>query len=113
MPEPVFEGLELFSRLLLIVGASALVIGFVVGTTQFFQQMRQQGTTAAMASYRKSLGRTVLIGLEILVVATIINTITVDLSLEGMGLLAVMVMVRTMLGWTTVLEISGRWPWQK
>ncbi len=113
MPEPVFEGLELLSQLLLIIGASDLVIGFFIGTTQFIQQMRQKGTTAAMASFRKSLGRTVLIGLEILVVATIINTITVDLSVESMGLLAVMVIIRTMLGWTVVLEIRGRWPWQK
>ncbi len=113
MPETVVGGLELLSRLLVIIGASALVIGFIVATTKFFRQMPPQGTIVAMAGYRKSLGRTVLIGLEILVVATIINTITVDLSVEGMGLLAVIVIIRTMLGWTVVLEIRGRWPWQK
>ncbi len=30
-----------------------------------------------------------------------------------MGLLAVMVAIRTTLGWTMVLEMNGRWPWQK
>jgi uncharacterized membrane protein len=54
-----------------------------------------------------------LIGLEILVAATIIKTIIVEPSVEGVGLLATMIIIRTMLGWTTVLEVSGRWPWQR
>ena len=74
--------------------------------------MRQEGPLAARDRYRQSLGRSVLIGLEILVAATIIKTIIVDPTLEGMGLLGAMVVVRTMLSWTTVLEISDRWPWQ-
>lgn len=67
----------------------------------------------AIRRYRQSLGRSVLIGLEVLVAATIIKTITVEPSLESLGLLAGMIVIRTILGWTTVLEISGRWPWQK
>ena len=35
------------------------------------------------------------------------------LTVEGIGLLAAMVVIRTMLGWTTALEITGRWPWQR
>ena len=62
--------------------------------------------------YRQALGRSVLVGLEVLVAATIIKTVIVEPSLEGLGLLAGMIVVRTILGWTTVLEISGRWPWQ-
>jgi uncharacterized membrane protein len=54
-----------------------------------------------------------MIGLEVLVAATIIKTISVNPTLESMGLLAFMVVIRTIIGWTTVLEISGRWPWQK
>ena len=68
---------------------------------------------AALDRYRRSLGRSVLIGLEILVAATIIKTIIVEPSVEGMGLLITMIIIRTMLGWTTVLEVSGRWPWQR
>ena len=65
------------------------------------------------AYYRQALGQSVLIGLEILVAAIIIKTVIVEPSLEGLGLLAGMIVIRTMLGWTTVLEINGRWPWQK
>jgi uncharacterized membrane protein len=51
--------------------------------------------------------------LEILVAATIIKTITLDPTLENMGLLAMMIAIRTALGWAMVLEMNGRWPWQK
>jgi uncharacterized membrane protein len=54
----------------------------------------------------------ILIGLELLVAATIVKTITLEPTLEGMGRLAIMVAIRTILGWTTVLEVSGRWPWE-
>ena len=113
MSEIVAQGLGVLIQMFEIAGAGALIIGFIVATTRWFQHIRQQGPLPAISKYRQSLGRTILIGLEILVAATIIKTISVDPSLENMGLLAIMVVIRTMLGWTTVLEISGRWPWQK
>jgi uncharacterized membrane protein len=65
-----------------------------------------------MAGYRKSLGRAVVTGLEILVAATIIKTIAVEPSAKGVGLLTIMIAICTFLGWTTVLEIIGRRPCQ-
>jgi hypothetical protein len=35
------------------------------------------------------------------------------LSFISLGLLAGLVLVRTFLGWTLVLEIDGRWLWQR
>jgi uncharacterized membrane protein len=113
MPDLVVQGLVLLTHLLEIAGASALVAGFVVATMRWIHQMRKQDVLSATTIYRKSLGRSMLIGLEILVAATIIKTISVDPSLKSMAFLAIMVVIRTILGWTTVLEISGRWPWQK
>ena len=113
MPEPVVHSLGVLIQLLEICGAVFLILGFVLDTTRWFRHMRQQGPLAARDRYRRSLGRSVLLGLEILVVATIIKTIIVEPSVKGMGLLAAMIIIRTMLGWTTVLEVSGRWPWQR
>jgi len=113
MPDAVVQGLATLTRALEIVGAGALVLGFVITTVRWVRQSLQQGAMSALAPYRQALGRTVLIGLEVLVAATIIKTIIVDPSLEGVGYLAIMVAIRTFLGWATVLEISGRWPWQR
>jgi uncharacterized membrane protein len=99
--------------LLEICGACFLILGFVFDTTRWkFQYIRQQESHTALVRYRQSLGRSVLIGLEILVAATIIKTVIVEPSVKGMGLLVAMIVIRMLLGWTTVLEVSGRWPWQ-
>jgi len=111
--ELVVQGLVLVTQILEICGAGFLILGFVIDTTRWLHHMGQQRPLASLDRYRRSVGRSVLIGLEILVAATIIKTITVEPSLEGMGVLAAMVIIRTMLGWTTALEISGRWPWQR
>ncbi|MGI9416073.1 MAG: DUF1622 domain-containing protein [Hyphomicrobiales bacterium] len=89
-------------------GAGLLMLGFVVATAWCFSQSLWQETMPAVESCRRALGRVVLIGLEVLAAATIITTITVDPTVEGLGLL---VAIRTALGWTMVLEVSGRWPW--
>ena len=113
MPDFVAHGLELLIQVLEICGASLLILGFVVATWKWVQRVRREEHRVALGYYRQSLGRSVLIGLEVLVAATIIKTVIVEPSFEGLGLLAGMIVIRTILGWTTVLEISGRWPWQK
>lgn len=113
MPDVVLQGLGALARWLEIVGAGALVLGFVIATGRCFRDAASKGTSVAVRGYRQALGRVVLIGLEILVAATIIKTITLDPTAKGMSILAIMVAIRTTLGWTMSLEMSGRWPWQK
>jgi hypothetical protein len=59
------------------------------------------------------IGRSLLLGLEVLVAADIVKTIALELTLTSLGVLAGLVLVRTFLSWTLVLEIEGRWPWQR
>jgi len=63
--------------------------------------------------YKIRIGRSLLLGLEVLVAADIVKTIAHELSFISLGLLAGLVLVRTFLSWTLVLEIEGRWPWQR
>ena len=113
MSPAVIYALEIVIRLGEIVGASVLILGFVVVTVRYIFQVRKLGALTSYDGYRKGLGRVVVIGLEILVSVTIIKTITVDASPESLGLLALMVVIRTMLSWAIALEMNGRWPWQK
>jgi hypothetical protein len=63
--------------------------------------------------YKIRIGRSLLLGLEVLVAADIVKTIAHELSFISLGLLAGLVLVRTFLSWTLLLEIDGRWPWQR
>ena len=53
------------------------------------------------------------IAFEVLVAADIVKTIAHELTSMSLILLAGLVLVRTCLSWTLVLEIEGRWPWQR
>ena len=113
MPQSIIAILELVAWLGEIIGASALILGFVIVTIRCVRQIRTLGASASYDGYRKGLGRVVLIGLEILVAVTIIKTVTVDPSPESLGLLAMTIVIRTILSWATVLEMNGCWPWQR
>ena len=65
------------------------------------------------ATYKIRIGRSLLLGLEVLVAADIVKTIALELTFTSLGLLAGLVLIRTFLSWTLVLEIEGRWPWQR
>ena len=58
------------------------------------------------------LGRTLLLGLEILVAADIVRTVALEATLESVVVLALLVLIRTFLSWALAVEIEGRWPWQ-
>ena len=113
MRDTVVQGVAMLMRALEDAGAFILLLGFVVATVQWVRNVKPDGAVPAFESYRKAIARVVLIGLEILVAATIIKTIIIDPTMEKVGYLAIMVAIRTFLGWTTTLEMSGRWPWQR
>jgi uncharacterized membrane protein len=59
-----------------------------------------------------SLGKSLLLGLEILVAADIVRTVALEATLESVVVLGLLVLIRTFLSWALVVEIEGRWPWQ-
>lgn len=63
--------------------------------------------------YRRQLGRSILLGLELLVAADIIRTVAVTPTIRSVVVLAAIVLIRTFLSFSLELEITGRWPWQK
>jgi uncharacterized membrane protein len=63
--------------------------------------------------FRRQLGRSILLGLELLMAADIIRTVGVTPTASGVGVLAGIVLIRTFLSFSLELEITGRWPWQR
>ncbi|MDN4612368.1 DUF1622 domain-containing protein [Arthrobacter burdickii] len=95
-------------------GVAAIVIGAVIATVLAgFALLRRRTEDGVYHRYRQRLGRSILLGLELLVAADIIRTVAVTPTFESVGVLALIVIIRTFLSWSLELEISGRWPWQK
>ena len=113
MSDQVIEILNFITRALEIISAALLMIGFVFATLKWLIGIFKKHLDSASIAYRQALGRVIMIGLEVLVAATILKTVTVDDTIQSISYLAIMVAIRTLIGWTTGLEMTGRWPWQK
>jgi uncharacterized membrane protein len=91
-------------------GVAVIVFGIGWSTYVFVRgRMRDQAYTV----YKVRIGRTLLLGLELLVSADIVKTIALELTYVSLALLAGLILIRTFLSWTLVLEIEGHWPWQR
>ncbi|MDQ3034768.1 MAG: DUF1622 domain-containing protein [Myxococcota bacterium] len=104
--------IETVAKLIEIVGVGAIVIGLLLASIRFAVD-ESRGREHAYTRYRTGMGRTLLLGLELLVAADIVSSVAVELRIETIGVLAILVVVRTFLAWSLEVEIEGRWPWQQ
>lgn len=74
--------------------------------------LRKRGSRQAYRLCRERLGRSILLGIELLVASDIIKTVAVDPTLSSVGVLTIVVLIRIILSLTLEVETSGRWPWQ-
>ena len=94
-----------------IFGVFIIVVGIIWST--FVLLHRRHREPRHYDQYKIRIGRSLLLGLEVLVAADIVKTIAIEITFTSLGLLAGLVLVRTFLSWTLVLEIEGRWPWRR
>ena len=113
MPAELVRILGTTAAVIELLGVSVLVAGFLTSMGRYLRHRRHMDRPELVQEFKSGLGRTVLIGLEVLVAATIVKTITIEATLSSIGLLAGMIVVRTVLSWTMALEMDGHWPWQK
>jgi uncharacterized membrane protein len=106
------DGVELVGKAIDTAGVAVLVVGAIVATVRAARNART-GTTDTYRQFRQQLGRSILLGLELLVAADIIRTVAVTPTLASVLVLALIVLIRTFLSFSLELEITGRWPWQK
>lgn len=96
------------------VGVAVLVLGglgvLVHSSVMYLIPTRRK---TAYHYFRKHLGRTIELGLEILIVADIIRTVIVDQTAQSVAVLATIVIIRILLSWSLEVEIDGVWPWKK
>ena len=99
-----------------VLAVAIIVVSILVSTIRYLLQAAlHPGTKDIRDRYQQlkvSLGRTLLLGLEILVAADIVRTVALEATLQSVLVLGLLVLIRTFLTWALVVEIEGRWPWQ-
>lgn len=61
---------------------------------------------------RQTVGKSILLGLEVLIAADIMATVVTEPTLRSILVLGFIVLIRTFLSLSLQVELEGRFPWQ-
>jgi uncharacterized membrane protein len=106
------ETVEVVGKVIDAAGVTAILLGSLIAAMRAVGRLRRDEPNN-YRRFRQQLGRSILLGLELLVAADIIRTVAVTPTLTSVAVLAGIVLIRTFLSFSLELEITGRWPWQK
>jgi uncharacterized membrane protein len=94
------------------VGAAIMIVGGLLALIDYVVALvRSDPRHHAYQRLRRRLGRSILLGLEILIVGDIVRTIIVDPTVESVAVLGMIVVIRIVLSFSLEVEIDGAWPW--
>ena len=93
-------------------GVAVMVIGSLLSLVLVAVRYRPGRGELTFRSFREKVGRSILLGLELLVAADIIRTVSEKPTLRGVTVLGLIVLIRTFLSFTLAVELEGHWPWR-
>ncbi len=110
----VLYWIELASLFIEVLAVAIIMVAVLYGTAKFISRTSriQLPEEERFTSYKQTLGRALLLGLEILVAADVVRTVALEPTLQSVTVLGLLVVIRTFLSWSLVVEMEGRWPWQ-
>lgn len=111
--ERLFAIVHVIVRVVEVAGILVILAGAVAAFGWFLSRVRRASTKECIAELRSGLGRSILLGLELLVAADIISTVALEPTLDSLAVLAGIVLIRTFLSFSLEVEIEGQWPWQR
>ena len=114
MEHAVLQLIEVGSLVIELLAVGLIIVWVLYSSARYFYYLasRKQSSAESYVQYKHSLGKALLLGLEILVAADVVRTVALEPTLENIAGLGLLVLVRTFLSWSLVVEMEGRWPWQ-
>ncbi len=101
-------------RVVEALGAGIMLVGgFWSFLTFLVRASRPELRPGSYEELRRNLGRSILLGLEVLIVADLVRTIIVDPTYESVVVLGVIVLIRILLSFALEVEMDGMWPWNR
>jgi len=109
----VLSWIEIAALAIEILAVVIIVVAIFYAIIRYFAQAAvRPGVEGRYEQLKHSLGRSLLLGLEILVAADVVRTVALEATFQSVVVLGMLVLIRTFLSWALVVEIEGRWPWQ-
>jgi uncharacterized membrane protein len=92
-----------------ILAVAIILAGVAAGTMRFLYHWTSY---EAYNQYKETLGKALLLGLNVLVAADIVRTVALEPTITNIVGLGLLVLVRTFVSWSLLVELEERWPWQ-
>ncbi len=109
----ILQWIEVAALAIEILAVTIIVMSIAFSTVRYlYQGLVSQAPEDRYWQYKGRLGKSLLLGLEILVAADIVRTVALEATLQSVLVLGLLVLIRTFLSWSLVVEIEARWPWQ-
>jgi uncharacterized membrane protein len=99
-------------RVIEAAGAAIMIIGGFVALADYaLSVVHVVDRPKAYQQLRQRLGRSILLGLEVLIIGDIVRTIIVNPTVESVAVLGMIIVIRIVLSFSLEVEIDGAWPW--
>ena len=104
--------IEYITKIIEAIGVLTIFVGLLYSIVVFLISASKQKSNR-FGTLRQSIGKSILLGLEILIAADIIATVSTEPTLDSVTVLAIIVIIRTFLSMSLQVELEGKFPWQK
>jgi uncharacterized membrane protein len=105
------EYIEFTSHIVEGIGIFTIFMGVVYSLIVFLFSISKKKPNSFIV-LRQTLGKSILLGLEILIAADIMSTVVTDPTIESVSILGLIVLIRTFLSLSLQVELEGKFPWQ-
>ncbi len=104
--------IDYIAKIMEAIGVMTIFCGATYAFFVFFKSLSKHKEDAYV-KFRQTLGKSILLGLEILIAADIMATVVTDPTLRSVAILAIIVAIRTFMSLSLQVELEGKFPWQK
>ena len=104
--------IDVIAKIVEIIGVLIMFFGLFFA---FYRGVRLTGrfNHDTYIEIRQTVGKSILLGLEVLIAADIMATVVTEPTLRSVLVLGFIVLIRTFLSLSLQVELEGRFPWQK
>lgn len=104
--------IDYIASILEAIGVLTIFLGTLFVIDRFIFRIKSKNPISYI-ELRQAVGKSILLGLEILIAADIMATVVTKPSLESVSILGLIVLIRTFLSLSLQVELEGKFPWQK
>lgn len=112
MMEHLVHTIDMIAKIVEFVGVMIMFLGLVLAFYKAIATSKKFNQDTYL-DIRQGVGKSILLGLEVLIAADIMATVVTEPTLRSVLVLGIIVLIRTFLSLSLQVELEGRFPWQK